>query len=78
MVEFVNIRKLKNGLSAILRRTKKTDVVVTSRGRPTAIRARRSASAISGCVRCREARTARGRELPESANSRTALTSEQR
>ena len=37
MVEFVNVRKLKNGLSAVLRRSRKADVVVTSRGKPKAI-----------------------------------------
>ena len=37
MVQFVNIRELKNGLSEVIRRTKKGDVVVTSRGRPKAI-----------------------------------------
>ena len=37
MVQFVNIRELKNGLSEVIRRTKKADIVVTSRGRPKAI-----------------------------------------
>ena len=37
MVQFVNIRELKNGLSEVIRRTKRSDVVVTSRGKPTAI-----------------------------------------
>lgn len=37
MVQFVNIRELKNGLSEFIRRARKADVVVTSRGRPTAI-----------------------------------------
>ena len=37
MVQFVNIRKMKNSLSEIIRRAKKGDVVVTSRGKPTAI-----------------------------------------
>ncbi len=37
MVQFVNVRKLKNSLSEVIRRTKRSDVVVTSRGKPTAI-----------------------------------------
>ena len=37
MVQFVNIREMKNSLSEIIRRAKKGDVVVTSRGRPKAI-----------------------------------------
>ena len=37
MVQFVNIREMKNRLSEIIRRAKRGDVVVTSRGRPKAI-----------------------------------------
>lgn len=37
MVQFVNVRKLKNSLSEVIRQTKRSDVVVTSRGKPTAI-----------------------------------------
>ena len=37
MVQFVNIRELKSQLSEVIRRSRKGDVVVTSRGRPTAI-----------------------------------------
>lgn len=37
MVQFVNIREMKNSLSEIIRRAKKGDVVVTSRGRPKAV-----------------------------------------
>ncbi len=37
MVQFVNVRQLKNQLSEVIRRSRKGDVVVTSRGRPTAI-----------------------------------------
>ena len=37
MVQFVNIREMKNSLSEIVRRSKRSDVVVTSRGRPKAI-----------------------------------------
>lgn len=37
MVQFVNVRELKNRASAVLRMSKRGDVVVTSRGKPTAI-----------------------------------------
>ena len=37
MVQFVNIRELKNRLSEIIRRSRKGDIVVTSRGKPTAV-----------------------------------------
>ncbi len=37
MVQFVNIRELKSQLSKVIRRSKKGDIVVTSRGKPTAI-----------------------------------------
>ena len=37
MVQFVNIRELKSQLSKVIRRSRKGDVVVTSRGKPKAI-----------------------------------------
>ncbi len=38
MVQFVNIRKFKSQLSEVIRRSRRQgDVVVTSRGRPTAV-----------------------------------------
>lgn len=37
MVQFVNVRELKNQASAVLRRARKGDVVVTLRGKPTAV-----------------------------------------
>ena len=37
MVQFVNIREMKNSLSEIIRRAKRGDVVVTSRGKPAAV-----------------------------------------
>ena len=37
MVQFVNIRKLKNHLSEAIRWTRKGDIVVTLRGKPKAI-----------------------------------------
>ena len=37
MVQFVNVRELKNHLSEIIRRSRRGDIVVTSRGRPRAV-----------------------------------------
>ncbi|MBI1952555.1 MAG: type II toxin-antitoxin system prevent-host-death family antitoxin [Candidatus Omnitrophica bacterium] len=37
MVQFVNVRKLKNQISEVIRRARRGDVVVTSRGRPQAV-----------------------------------------
>ncbi len=37
MVQFVNVRELKNHTSQVIRRARKGDVVVTSHGRPTAV-----------------------------------------
>jgi prevent-host-death family protein len=37
MVQFVNVRELKNRVSDVIRRTRKGDVVVTSRGKPTVV-----------------------------------------
>jgi len=37
MVQFVNVRELKNRVSEVIRRTRKGDVVVTSRGKPTVV-----------------------------------------
>ncbi len=37
MVQFVNVRELKNHLSQVIRRSHRGDVVVTSRGRPQAV-----------------------------------------
>ncbi len=37
MVQFVNIRELKNHVSEVIRRTRRGDVVVTSRGKPKAV-----------------------------------------
>jgi prevent-host-death family protein len=37
MVQFVNVRELKNQASAVLRRARRGDIVVTTRGRPTAV-----------------------------------------
>jgi len=37
MVQFANVRELKNHLSEIIRRSRRGDIVVTSRGRPRAV-----------------------------------------
>jgi prevent-host-death family protein len=37
MVKFVNIRELKNQTSEVVRKARHGDVVVTSRGKPTAV-----------------------------------------
>ncbi len=37
MVQFVNVRELKNRTSEVIRRTRKGDVVVTLRGKPTVV-----------------------------------------
>lgn len=37
MIQFVNVRELKNRVSEVIRRTRKGDVVVTSRGKPTVV-----------------------------------------
>ncbi len=37
MVQFINIRQLKSQLSEVIRKSRKGDVVVTSRGKPAAI-----------------------------------------
>ena len=37
MVQFVNVRELKNRVSAVIRRARKGDVVVTLRGKPTVV-----------------------------------------
>jgi prevent-host-death family protein len=37
MVQFVNVRQLKNQVSEVIRRTRRGDVVVTSRGKPQAV-----------------------------------------
>ena len=37
MVHFVNVRELKNQTSAVIRLSRKGDVVVTARGKPTAV-----------------------------------------
>ena len=37
MVQFVNVRELKNRVSEVIRRTRKGDVVVTSHGKPTVV-----------------------------------------
>ena len=37
MVRFVNIRELKSRVSAVIRRSRNGDIVVTSRGKPTAV-----------------------------------------
>mgnify|MGYP001601229564 FL=1 len=37
MVHFVNVRELKNRVSKVIRQTRKGDVVVTSRGKPTVV-----------------------------------------
>jgi prevent-host-death family protein len=37
MVQFVNVRELKNRVSEVIRRARKGDVVVTSRGKPTVV-----------------------------------------
>ena len=37
MVQFVNIRELKDHISKVIRGTRKGDVVVTSRGKPEAV-----------------------------------------
>ena len=37
MVQFVNVRQLKDHVSAVLRQARKGDVVVTLRGKPTVV-----------------------------------------
>ena len=37
MIRFVNVRELKSRVSAIIRSSRKGDIVVTSRGKPTAV-----------------------------------------
>ncbi|MDP3702792.1 MAG: type II toxin-antitoxin system prevent-host-death family antitoxin [Candidatus Omnitrophota bacterium] len=37
MIRFVNIRKLKGEASAVIRASRKGDIVVTSRGKPQAV-----------------------------------------
>ena len=37
MVHFVNVRELKAHASAVIRRSRRGDVVVTSRGKPTVV-----------------------------------------
>ena len=37
MVQFVNVRELKNRVSAVIRQARKGDVVVTSHGKPTVV-----------------------------------------
>ncbi|MBI2094406.1 MAG: type II toxin-antitoxin system prevent-host-death family antitoxin [Candidatus Omnitrophica bacterium] len=37
MIQFVNVRELKNRVSEVIRRTRKGDVVVTLRGKPTVV-----------------------------------------
>jgi len=37
MVQFVNVRELKNHLSEVIRWTQKRDIVVTLRGKPRAV-----------------------------------------
>ncbi|MBI3011038.1 MAG: type II toxin-antitoxin system Phd/YefM family antitoxin [Candidatus Omnitrophica bacterium] len=37
MVHFVNVRELKNQTSAVIRLSRKGDIVVTSRGKPAAV-----------------------------------------
>ena len=37
MVQFVNVRELKNRASEVIRRARKGDVVVTLRGKPTVV-----------------------------------------
>ena len=37
MVQFVNVRQLKNRVSEVIRRARKGDVVVTLRGKPTVV-----------------------------------------
>lgn len=37
MVRFVNVRELKNRVSAVIRQARRGDVVVTSRGKPTVV-----------------------------------------
>ena len=37
MIQFVNVRDLKNHTSKVIRRAHKGDVVVTSRGKPTVV-----------------------------------------
>ncbi len=37
MVQFVNIRELKNHISKIIRHAQRGDVIVTSRGKPKAV-----------------------------------------
>jgi len=37
MIRFVNIRELKSRASAVIRASRKGDIIVTSRGKPTAV-----------------------------------------
>ncbi len=37
MVQFVNVRRLKDHVSEVIRQARKGDVVVTSRGKPTVV-----------------------------------------
>ena len=37
MVHFVNVRKLKNSISAVMRQARKGDIVVTLRGKPAVV-----------------------------------------
>ena len=37
MVQFVNVRQLKDRVSEVIRRARKGDIVVTSRGKPTVV-----------------------------------------
>jgi prevent-host-death family protein len=37
MIRFVNVRELKNRTSAVLRKSRQGDVVVTSRGKPAVV-----------------------------------------
>ncbi len=37
MVQFANVRQMKNHISEMIRRSRRGDIVVTSRGRPQAV-----------------------------------------
>ena len=37
MVQFVNVRQLKDRISEVIRQARKGDIVVTSRGKPTVV-----------------------------------------
>ena len=37
MVRFVNVRELKNHVSAVIRKSRRGDIIVTSRGKPTVV-----------------------------------------